>query len=507
MNPSPRQALEQLLDLVGPPRLRCCPLTPISRQEAFLRLQVAEVLYGGAAGGGKTIALLMAALQYADVPGYNALLVRPSLTEFELPGGLIDLSHQWLGGTRAVWSADNKIWRFPGRSKTGAGGASVHFGFLDGGKDVSRYAGSSFSFLGFDELVRFAEQDYRRMFRVLRQADAGGGLLAAPDGTTLADVPVRTRATSNPGGANHTWVKARFVDPETRHEGVIFLPSRLEHNPHLDYDAYSASLDQLPPSERARLLNGDWEIPDEGELFQREWFEVIDRSALPEKTRAVRFWDLAATEPGPASPDPDYTVGLRLDLDEKSGVFFITDIVRARKAPGAIENLVAATAMRDGQEVQIVIEQEPGASGVTVVNRYKAHVLRGYQVKSVRPTGKKEVRARVVAAAAEHGLVKVVTGPHTLDLLDELCSFPHGGHDDCVDALAGAHHEVSRRHGRATYSVPRGNIDSPIRRREATRPPRSAREALLRIQREQAATERLAAGIGLPYYDSQRSNL
>jgi phage terminase large subunit-like protein len=78
--------------------------------------------------------------------------------------------------------------------------------------------------------------------------------------------------------------------------------------------------------------------------------------------RAVRFWDLAGSEPSSANRDPDYTVGLRLELDPSDGCFYISDIVRERKAPGAVERLVAATAARDGREVAIGIEQEPGAA-------------------------------------------------------------------------------------------------------------------------------------------------
>ena len=72
---------------------------------------------------------------------------------------------------------------------------------------------------------------------------------------------MRLRAASNPGGPGHDWVKARFVDPATRHREALFLPSRLADNPYLDRTEYEARLAALPLAERERLLHGDWEIP------------------------------------------------------------------------------------------------------------------------------------------------------------------------------------------------------------------------------------------------------
>lgn len=453
-------ATEQLLNLVGPLRLRNCPLTPTARQEAFLRLCVPEVFFGGAAGGGKSIGLLMAASQYTDVPGYDALLLRPTLAELVHPGGLLDLAHDWFAGTKASWSGEQRAWRFPAATRSGAGGAAIWFGYLDGQKDLSRYAGSSFSFLGFDELSQVDELSYRRMFRVVRQASTAATLGHAPDGLTLADVPVRIRATSNPGGPNHMWIRNYFVDPETRNPEVAFLPSRWNDNPHLDLAEYAKTLSHLPHAERERLINGDWTIADEGEIFRREWFELIDRSAIPENTRAVRYWDFAGSKPTLANPDPDYTVGLRLELDDRTGNYYITGIVRRRVHAGEVEQLVKATAEADGHAVGIVIEQEPAASGAQLAHRYTAHVLRGFNVRTVIPTGSKEVRAQVAAAAAENGLIKLITGPHSRDFLDEVAAFPNAAHDDCVDALAGAHAALSRHHPRPIRSwVPQGTTN------------------------------------------------
>jgi hypothetical protein len=78
--------IDSVYQLYGPPRLRNSPLTPTPHQEAFLLLPGLEAFFGGAAGGGKSVALLLASLQHSDVPGYHALLLRPTLSELQLPG-------------------------------------------------------------------------------------------------------------------------------------------------------------------------------------------------------------------------------------------------------------------------------------------------------------------------------------------------------------------------------------------------------------------------------------
>jgi len=496
------QALETCYDTLGPARLRYCPYQPTARQDAFLLLDCFEAFFGGAAGGGKTVCMGMGALQYADVPGYHALLLRPSLVEFQLPGGLMDLLFDWLAGTKAVWAGDRYAWVFPGPGKrVGSGGASVGFGFLDSPNDLARYAGTSYSFLGFDELVRFPENHYRRMLRVLRQPCSGSGLAAAPDGLRLDGVPIRVRSTSNPGGPGHGWVKSRFVDPASRHPCVVFMPSLLQDNPHLEQAGYRRTLEELPGAERLRLLRGNWDVADEGELFRSDWFPVIDRGDVPAMTHAVRYWDLAGTAPSDVAADPDYTVGLKLERDA-GGIFYITDIARARRAPGGVEELVAETASMDGPGVRIVIEQEPGASGVALIDNYVRRVLSGHNVRGMRVTGSKQTRAQPVAAAAEHGLIKIVRGRNMGEFLDEVCGFPHASHDDCVDALSGAHTAIAR--GRVTMRcfVPTGNIyelgERAVRRQVANG---SRRIDLQHRLREREAVAELAARIGLPVSD------
>ena len=465
LSPSQLGQLGHLYDVLGPLRLRHCPLTLTPRQEAFLRTTVRELLYGGAAGGGKSVALLAAALQYADVPGYHALLLRPTLAEFYMPGGLAELAAEWLTPSSAIWVGDQHRWRFPGRGRAGSGGVTLSFGYLDSPNDVLRYSGISTSFVGFDELTRFTENAYLRMFRTLRQPDnADRPLPPAPDGTNLRDVSIRIRATSNPGGPGHSWVKNRFVRPDSRPAGAHYLPSRLTDNPHLDADAYLQRLAELPPVERQRLQHGDWDIDEEGELFTRDSIRIIEAHQASAPIKRVRYWDLAATAPSASNRDPDFTVGLLFERD-KANLFTIRHIVRGRWAPAEVEKIVAQTAREDGRHTPIHIEQEGGASGKLILDHYKRTILTGYSTYSGLPgRADKQTRARPVAACAANGYLQIIPGPHLRDFLDELALFPNSNHDDCVDALSGAHTVLATGStGQARISVPRGRIPTSTR--------------------------------------------
>ena len=185
----------------------------------------------------------MSALQYSDVAGYAALLLRPTLSELQLAGALIELSHEWLAGSRASWSQETRTWRFPGPGrKAGAGGASLSFGYLASGDDLGRYAGHQL------QLPR------------LRRAD-----------------PLR-------GGP---------------------LPSDVPRPP----PAERGRTGRQPTRRRPR--------PRPGRQQPRRPRPCLGRQPLPR---------LAGSEPSSANRDPDYTVGLRLELDPSSRSFYITDI-------------------------------------------------------------------------------------------------------------------------------------------------------------------------------------
>lgn len=392
------------------------PTRPTDKQAAFLWLTCREAFYGGAAGGGKSEALLMAALQYADVNGYAAILFRRTYADLSLPGALMDRAHEWLDGTAAHWSDKNKTWSFPS-------GASLTFGYLETERDKFRYQSAQFQYVGFDELTQFTETQYRYLFSRLRRLEG-------------APIPVRMRGASNPGGVGHEWVKRRLIT-EALDYGRVFIPAKLEDNPYLDREEYDKFLAELDPVTRLQLRRGDWTARAKGKKFKREWFQIMD--AAPADLRWVRFWDCAATEKDEedAGDDPDYTVGLRLGTNGQ-GTFFVADVQRDRLSPGGVESLILQTAKLDGAVVSIRMEQEPGSSGKTVIADYVRKLV-GYDFKGIPSTGSKEVRANPVSAQAEAGNIKLIAAPWNGAFLDELEAFPtDGAHDDQVDGLSGA---------------------------------------------------------------------
>jgi predicted phage terminase large subunit-like protein len=417
--------LAEVIALYTPRLTKYIPHDPtaIPQQALFLTLDEEEALYGGAAGGGKTDALLAAGLQYVDVPGYAGILLRRTFPELRMPGSLLDRAESWLRPTDAHWDGLNTRWAFPS-------GATLGFGFLQTEVDKHRYQSAEFTFIGVDELTTFTESQYTYLHSRLRRPSHG----------PLSRVPIRMRAASNPGGIGHEWVKQRFL---VEHRGV-YVPARLYDNPFVDIAAYAAQLDKLDPVTRAQLLEGDWGATPKGNMFRRERAEVIELA--PRMARQVRRWDLAATEDLSDTGDPDYTVGVRMGLTS-DGDYIVLDVIRFRGDPEAVDRMILNTAVSDGRGVAIRIEQEPGSSGKRTIADFTRR-LRGYDVRGEPSTGSKYERARPFAAQWYAGNVKIVRAAWYTDYVSELEVFPNpSAHDDQVDASTGAFEDLTFERG------------------------------------------------------------
>jgi len=419
---TPKQA-KDLRRLTTPKISEYWKHTPTPKQAAALLVSHQEILFGGAAGGGKSDWLLMKSLQYVDTPGYAAIIFRTTFAALSLPGGLIPRSMEWLANTDARWNEQKKTWTFPS-------GATITFGYLENARDKFRYASSEYQFIGFEELTEFKrEEDYRFLFSRLRR-------------TIDLDVPLHVCATTNPIGPGFEWVRRRFIDGSDPDR--IFIPSSISDNPHLSEEEYSKSLDQLDEVTRKKLKDGDWSDLTKGDLFAKTMFQVRD-SVGCELVAKVRFWDFAATEVTDSSPDPDWLVGTLFakDADDR---WWVLDVERDRLGPDDVDARIKEVARRDGQSVPIVLELEGGSQAKIAVNYLVKHVLAGWDVHAQNVSRGKEERALPLASQARQHNVYLLRAAWNGPWLDEVEAFPTGGHDDQVDAASGGFNWIVSEH-------------------------------------------------------------
>lgn len=437
---------------------------PHPKQQLFLMLNCREAMYGGAAGGGKSDAVLMSALQYVDVPGYSALILRKTWPDLNAPGAILDRARTWLAGTDAHMRDGGRTFIFPS-------GAKLSFGYMQREQDKYKFQSAEYQFIGFDELTHFEESPYLYLFSRLRRPNlvcltcgnavrkyATGwahtskskenprcsSIFPDPkvveqyppslrDGLSVFDIPLRMRSATNPGGVGNEWVKQRFVNKETKEPDAVFVPAKLQDNPSLDRESYRDSLSHLSVVDRERLENGDWEVAETGDFFERSNFNIIERATPPDrKIERVRFWDMAGTEGG-----GDWTACALVAFLE-DGTWEVQDIWRGQVAGAKQERIVAQFAAQDGRDVPIRMEQEPGSAGKNLIDHYARNVLYGYDFDGERSTGSKTDRAYPVKVSSEKKHVTLVMNQFIRDFLNEAEAFPTGPHDDMVDAVSGA---------------------------------------------------------------------
>lgn len=243
------------------------PHKPFLNQLYFLANTSEELLYGGQAGGGKSDALLMSALQFVEKEDYHALLLRRTYKDLALPNAIMDRCNSWLRPFvetgEILWNRDTKTYTFPS-------GATLTFSYLAHNNDLDQYQGSELQFVGFDELTQFTERQYTYLHSRLRKLEN-------------SNIPIRMRAGTNPGGRGHDWVKKRFITPTSP---APFIQSAYTDNIYLDTEQYGNQLDRLDELTKLQLKYGDWDaVITEGLLINHtqlnQNIRVLDNTWLP----------------------------------------------------------------------------------------------------------------------------------------------------------------------------------------------------------------------------------
>lgn len=280
---------------------------PQPKQAAFMRRPEFEALYGGAAGGGKSDALLAEALRQVHIPNYRGIILRKTFPQLE---ALIDRSRILYSQAfpSAKYNGTAHVWKFPS-------GAQIFFGSMQRTADRINYQGKAYDFVAFDELTHFTWEEYSYLFSRCRPTGPG--------------TRCYVRCTTNPGGIGHGWVKDRFITaapPLTTIWGEtiipdgkggttimkrdrVFVPSTVYDNQELlnNDPTYLANLAMLPEAERNALLLGSWDSFD-GQVFtewrndpaqyeKRTWTHVIDPFPIPKYWGVMRCFDYGYSRP------------------------------------------------------------------------------------------------------------------------------------------------------------------------------------------------------------------
>ena len=423
-------------------------------QEKFLKDDSDIVIYGGSAGGGKTFALLLDFLRHYHNSEAGAVCFRRTSNQVRNEGGLWDSSKKIYGLLGAEPKEASLTWVFPK-------GGKLKFSHLEYNKNVLDWQGAQIPIIYFDELTHFTEKQFWYMLSRNR---------------SVSGIKPYIRATTNPSA--NSWVKKlvqwyindeglpipersgvkRFFirddnklvwstskkELEENYFGSIpksftFIPAKLDDNKILTKmdPSYLANLKALSKVERLQLLDGNWNIEESAGLyFKKEYFEEIN--AAPKLITTVRCWDRAASEFKEGDKgDPDFTVGLKLGVDENNQ-FYILDIIRERYSALKVEKLILNTAKQDGPNCIVKGFQDPGGAGKNEIENF-IRMLSGFQIEVEKINTDKVTSAKPSSAQAEAGNIKVLKScRNNEDFYIDCENFPDGKHDDIIDALTGA---------------------------------------------------------------------
>lgn len=436
-------------------------------QTDFMKSEADIVIYGGAAGGGKTYALLLEGLRHRNVKGFGAVIFRKNYTQITAQGGLWDASHKIYDNVDCASprKSPKLHWLFDS-------GGRLNFAHLDSEDDLNSWQGTEITYLGFDELTHFSKHQF--LYMLSRNRSTCG-------------IKPYVRATCNPD--SDSWVadfiswwidqdtgyaieersgKIRYMcvvndtihQADTREElaekfnisvndckSITFIKSSLEDNKILMKadPSYMANLKAMTELDMERLLKGNWKIKASAGMYFKRIQIPIDNmlSVAPNDfTFVCRAWDLASTDENEKG-DADYTSGVLIGR-RPNGLFTVLDVINVRIKAGEVGKLIQLTAKVDrekyGSKLLVRIPQDPGACGKIVAQQY-IKMLAGYNVKSETVSGSKQNRATPFASQWQNGNIEILVADWNEEYFNQLESFPQSKHDDMVDASSDAFNE------------------------------------------------------------------
>ena len=435
-------------------------------QTQFMASSADIIIYGGAAGGGKTYALLLEALRHKDVKSFGAVIFRHNYNQITAEGGLWDASQKIFNQVPDAHSRKSpKLhWRFDG-------GAKLSFAHIERDEDLKSWQGTEIAYIGFDELTHFTKHQFLYMLSRNR---------------TTCGIRPYVRATCNPD--SDSWVAefiSWWIDQETGYaipersgqirwmvvlndiiywgdtpeelakkyevnvedcKSVTFIASRLEDNKILmeSDPGYLANLKAMTEVDMERLLRGNWKIKAAaGSFFKRSQVGEILTEVPKDLVAVCRGWDLAATDKD-EDDEAAFTAGVLMGRRE-NGRFVIIDVINRQLKAGDVRSTVLVTAKMDHAKYAWCrqrLPQDPGQAGKDQKASYM-EMLAGFDVHMIPESGDKATRAEPMAAQWQHGMFDLVAGEWNEAYLNQLESFPDSKWKDMVDASSSAFNEIT----------------------------------------------------------------
>lgn len=433
-------------------------------QEQFLATDADIAFYGGAAGGGKSYAILLDGARWHGDPNFGGLILRREAVDLIGAGSIWEMSQSIYPLFGARSRENPRDYRFPS-------GATIEFGHLQHEKDKMGHQGMQYAWIAFEELTHFTETQFWYLVSRRRSGASMRPYVRAtcnPDPDSFVAkmvswwigddgyaIPERSGVVRyfvrNLDDDSLEWFDTRedaldaYPDPD-RVMSFTFILSRLKDNPKVD-PTYRSALLSLPLVERERLLGdeergGNWKIrPAAGNVLKRAWFRMLEPGEKPPHARlvsSVRGWDKAATAPKKTNKKPDWTAGVRVDRysdGSLSPIFVIRHVERLQATPGVVNDRIRSTAHIDGIGVKQALWEDPGSAGVEVAEAFGVTVS-GFANTTVRASRSKIAYVELWSPHVERGRVYVERGPWNDAFFAEAEAFPDGVNDDQMDGAS-----------------------------------------------------------------------